>query len=590
MGAIPYHRRQITERRKTVKRLLGFMRGYRRECVLSPLFKMLEACFELFVPLVVASIIDNGIDKGDTSHIINMCLVLVLLATVGLSCTLFAQYFAAHASCGFVAKIRHALFSHISSLSYTEIDTLGNSTLITRMTSDANQVQTGVNLTLRLFMRSPVVVFGATIMSFIVDWRASLIFLAMIPLLCLVVFGIMGITIPLYKKVQGSLDSTTLSTRENLSGVRVIRAFGLEEAEKARFHQKNDLLNKAQRFVGRISALMNPFTFIIVNLSICVLIYSGAIEVELGNLTQGQVIALYNYMSQILIELVKLANLIVTMTRASASAKRISEVFDIKCSQKIEEDKPDSDTKYAVEFKNASLFYKGAGECALENISFGALRGETIGIIGGTGSGKTSLVNMIGRFYDAHSGQVFVNGRDVNTYELDSLRQKIGIVPQKAVLFKGTLRQNLVWGNQNATDNEIIEAIKIAQAKDVLDSKGMGLDFPIEEGGKNLSGGQRQRFTIARALVGKPEILILDDSSSALDYLTDSNLRKSISELDYKPTVFIVSQRTASLKNADKIIVLDDGAVVGIGTHDELLECCTVYREIYDSQFKGVSK
>lgn len=573
-----------------MKRLLSFMKGYRRECVLSPLFKMLEACFELFVPLVVASIIDNGIGKSDTKHIIHMCLVLVALAVVGLSCTLFAQYFAAHASCGFVAKIRHALFSHISSLSYSEIDTLGNSTLITRMTNDANQVQTGVNLTLRLFMRSPVVVFGAMIMSFIVDWRASLIFLATIPLLCLVVFGIMGITIPLYKRVQSNLDSTTLSTRENLSGARVIRAFGLEEDEKTKFHQKNSILNKAQRFVGRISALMNPLTFIIINLSICVLIYSGAVEVELGELTQGQVIALYNYMSQILIELVKLANLIVTMTKASASAKRISEVFDIKSSQETQENKAEGDSKYAVEFKNASLLYKGNSECSLENVSFGALRGETIGIIGGTGSGKTSLINMIGRFYDAHSGQVFVNGKDVTTYALSDLRQKIGIVPQKAVLFKGTLRQNLIWGKDKATDKEILDAIEIAQAKDVLDSKKMGLDLPIEESGKNLSGGQRQRFTIARALVGKPEILILDDSSSALDYLTDSNLRKSLCELDYKPTVFIVSQRTASIKNADKIIVLDDGVVVGIGTHEELLDSCLVYREIYNSQFKGVKE
>ncbi len=573
-----------------MKRLLSFMKGYRRECVLSPLFKMLEACFELFVPLVVASIIDRGIANNNTQHIINMCLVLVGLAVVGLSCTLFAQYFASHASCGFVAKIRHALFSHISSLSYQEIDSVGNSTLITRMTSDANQVQTGVNLTLRLFMRSPVIVFGAMIMSFIVAPRPSLVFLATIPLLCLVVFGIMGITIPLYKKVQANLDSTTLSTRENLSGVRVIRAFGLEESEKKKFHHKNDILSHAQRFVGRISALMNPLTFIIVNASICVLIYNGAIDVKAGDLTQGEVIALYNYMSQILIELIKLANLIVTMTKASASAKRICEVFDIKCSQSIEENKTEGDSAYAVEFKGASLLYKGAGECSLENVSFTASKGETIGIIGGTGSGKTSLINMIGRFYDAHSGQVLVNGIDVNSYPLDTLREKIGIVPQKAVLFKGTLRENLLWGDKNATDKEIIEAIEIAQAKDVLDSKENGLDFVIEEGGKNLSGGQRQRFTIARALVGKPEILILDDSSSALDYLTDSNLRKSLGELDYKPTLFIVSQRTASVKNADKIVVLDDGVVVGIGTHSELLDSCLVYKEIYNSQFKGVEQ
>ena len=570
-----------------MKRLLVFMKGYKKECVLAPLFKMLEASFELFVPLVVASIIDKGIGEKNSTHILYMCLVLVGLATVGLSCTLFAQYFSAKASCGFVAKIRHALFKHISTLSYTEIDTLGNSTLITRMTNDANQVQTGVNLTLRLFMRSPVIVFGALIMAVIVDksHKVSPIFVLTILALSVVVFGIMLITMPLYKKVQANLDSATLSTRENLSGVRVIRAFGLEDRERDKFHKKNELLNKAQRFVGRISALMNPLTFIIVNASICVLIYNGAIQVELGDLTQGEVIALYNYMSQILIELVKLANLIITMTKASASAKRISEVFDIQSSQKISPNK-DKQSELAVEFKNASLVYSGAAEPSLENIDFSVKKGETVGIIGGTGSGKTSLVNMIIRFYDANDGLVRVDGQDVKSYPLDKLREKIGVVPQKAVLFRGTLRDNLKWGDKEASDDAILEAIQIAQATDVLKSKDEGLDFLVEEGGKNLSGGQRQRFTIARALVGKPEILILDDSSSALDYLTDSNLRRSLATLDYNPTVFIVSQRTASVRNADKIIVLDDGKVVGIGTHDELLKSCVVYLEIYNSQFK----
>ena len=571
-----------------MKKLLVYLNGYKKECVFAPFFKMLEALFELFIPLVVASIIDDGIGKSDTPHVFKMCLLMVALGAIGLTCTLFAQYFSAKAACGFSAKVRHSLFKHISSLSYTEIDTLGTSSLINRMTHDTNQVQTGINLTLRLFMRSPVIVFGALIMAIVVDpsLKVSGIFIITILLLSLVVFGIMLLTIPLYKKVQARLDTTLLSTRENLNGVRVIRAFSLEGKETTKFHKKTNDLNKAQILVGRISALMNPLTFVIVNLSICFLIYKGALRVDSGNLSQGQVIALYNYMSQILIELIKLANLIITITKALASAKRIEDVFEIKSSQEIESGLIQNSDGYAVEFKNVSLRYKGAGDTSLENIDFSVSKGETVGIIGGTGSGKTSLVNMISRFYDAENGEVLVNGKNVKSYDFEALREKIGIVPQKAVLFKGTIRENMTWGDKNASDEEIIKAIETAQAKDVLLSKEGGLDHQIEEGGKNLSGGQRQRFTIARALVGKPEILILDDSSSALDYATDANLRKAIASLDYNPTVFIVSQRTASIAHADKIIVLDDGKIVGIGKHDELLSSCEVYSEIYNSQFK----
>ncbi len=570
-----------------MKRLLVYLKGYGKECAFAPFFKMLEALFELFIPLVVASIIDNGIGKSDSEHVVKMCLLMVGLGAIGLTCTLFAQYFSARAACGFSAKVRHSLFAHISSLSYTEIDALGTPTLINRMTNDTNQVQTGINLTLRLFMRSPIIVFGALVMAIVVDpsFKVSGIFIFTILALSLVVFGIMLITIPLYKKVQAKLDTALLSTRENLSGVRVIRAFSLEGKEKSKFLTKTNALHKAQLLAGRISALMNPLTFVIVNLSICFLVYKGALEVDTGDLTQGQVIALYNYMSQILIELVKLANLIITITKALASAKRIQDVFEIKSSQVVEKDCPVYDNDYAVEFKNVSLRYKGAGDASLENIDFSVSKGETVGIIGGTGSGKSSLINMIGRFYDAETGEVLINGKNVKSYEFSTLREKIGIVPQKAVLFKGTIRDNLKWGDPNATDEEIIKAIEIAQAKDVLLSKEDGLDHLIEEGGKNLSGGQRQRFTIARALVGKPEILILDDSSSALDYATDANLRKAIANLDYNPTVFIVSQRTASIVNADKIIVLEDGKIVGIGTHNELLNSCEVYSEIYNSQF-----
>ncbi len=569
-----------------MRRLLVYMKGYYKECVLSPLFKMLEAGFELIIPLVVASIIDVGIAGNDGSYIIKACLIMAALGLIGLTCTLFAQYFAAKASCGFVAKIRHALFSHISSLSYTEIDTLGTSTLITRMTSDANQVQSGVNLTLRLFMRSPIIVLGAMTMALIVDVKTSLIFLATIPLLALVVFGIMCLTIPLYKKVQNKLDSVLNTSRENLSGVRVIRAFRLEENEKNKFHQKTEDLNKAQKFVGRISAIMNPLTYAIVNISIAILIWSGAIEVNSGNLTQGEVIAIYNYMSQILIELIKLANLIITITKSVASANRIQGVFEVQPSQSITLTDNNEKTDNVVEFRNVSLKYASSPEYTLENINFSVKKGETVGIIGATASGKTSLINLIGRFYDATCGEVLVDGKNVNSYDTEILREKIGVVPQKAVLFKGTLRENLLWGDKNASDSDIMRAIEIAQAKDIIEAKAQGLDFQIEQGGKNLSGGQRQRLTIARALVGKPQILILDDSSSALDYATDASLRREIAKIEYNPVVFIVSQRTASIEHADKIIVLDDGKIESIGTHSELLKKSVVYSEIYNSQFR----
>ena len=570
-----------------MKKLLVHMKGHRKQCVLAPLFKMLEACFELFIPIVVASIIDVGIKNNDTSYIVWCCVIMVALGAIGLTCTLFAQYFSSSASVGFVSSIKHSLFGHISSLSYTEIDTLGTSTMITRMTSDMNQVQSGVNLTLRLFMRSPVIVFGAMIMAFTVDVDASLIFVVTIPLLAAVVFGVILSTIPLYKRVQARLDRVLNTSRENLSGARVIRAFGLENGEKDKFHTETQGLNRAQRFVGRISAIMNPATYAIVNISIAILIWRGAIRVESGNLTQGQVIALYNYMSQILIELVKLANLIVTITKALACANRIEGVLEITPSQENGTLTQGGNSEYAVEFKDACLRYKDSPEYSLEGISFSAKHGECVGIIGGTGSGKSSLINMIGRFYDAEKGAVLVDGENVKDYDMAYLREQIGIVPQKAVLFRGTIRDNLKWGNAQATDEEIYKAVDAAQARDVVDGKDGGLDYVIEQGGKNLSGGQRQRLTIARALVRHPRILILDDSSSALDYATDARLRQSISQLDFKPTTFIVSQRTASIMSCDKIIVLDDGVVVGTGTHEELLNSCLVYQEIYNSQFKG---
>lgn len=565
-----------------MKKLLVYLKDYIKESILGPLFKLLEALFELFVPLVIAAIIDTGIENGDTGYIIKMCLVLVLLGFVGLAFSITAQYFAAKASVGFVSKIRHVLFGHIQSLSFSELDQIGTSTLITRMTSDMNQVQNGMNLALRLLLRSPFVVFGAMIMAFTIDVPSAMIFVYVTIVLLIVVFGIMLGSIPLYKKVQQKLDAVMTVTRENLTGVRVIRAFCKEDEETDDFINKNNELTASQKFVGKISALMNPVTYVIINLAIIWLIHTGAVRVEAGILTQGAVVALYNYMSQILVELIKLANLIINITKSIACGNRIQAVLDIKPDL---ESGNSSCNEGSVEFDHVNLRYKNAGADSLSDITFTAAKGETIGIIGGTGSGKSSLVNLIPRFYDAASGEVKVGGVNVKDMDVEQLREKIGVVPQKAVLFHGTIRENMQWGVTNASDDEIMEAIEAAQGLDVIKAKG-GLDCEIEQGGKNLSGGQRQRLTIARALVKKPEILILDDSASALDFATDAALRKSLRELDYHPTVFIVSQRTSSIQHADRIIVLDDGAAVGIGTHDELMKSCSVYQEIYNSQFK----
>lgn len=565
-----------------MKKLLVYLKDYIRESILGPLFKLLEALFELFVPLVIAAIIDTGIENGDTGYIIKMCLVLVLLGFVGLAFSITAQYFAAKASVGFVSKIRHVLFGHIQSLSYSELDQIGTSTLITRMASDMNQVQNGMNLALRLLLRSPFVVFGAMIMAFTIDVPSAMIFVYVTIVLLIVVFGIMLGSIPLYKKVQQKLDAVMTVTRENLTGVRVIRAFCKEDEETDDFINKNNELTASQKFVGKISALMNPVTYVIINLAIIWLIHTGAVRVEAGILTQGAVVALYNYMSQILVELIKLANLIINITKSIACGNRIQAVLDIKPDL---ESGNSSCNEGSVEFDHVNLRYKNAGADSLSDITFTAAKGETIGIIGGTGSGKSSLVNLIPRFYDAASGEVKVGGVNVKDMDVEQLREKIGVVPQKAVLFHGTIRENMQWGVTNASDDDIMEAIEAAQGLDVIKAKG-GLDCEIEQGGKNLSGGQRQRLTIARALVKKPEILILDDSASALDFATDAALRKSLRELDYHPTVFIVSQRTSSIQHADRIIVLDDGAAVGIGTHDELMKSCSVYQEIYNSQFK----
>lgn len=565
-----------------MKKLLVYLKDYIKESILGPLFKLLEALFELFVPLVIAAIIDTGIENGDTGYIIKMCLVLVLLGFVGLAFSITAQYFAAKASVGFVSKIRHVLFGHIQSLSYSELDQIGTSTLITRMTSDMNQVQNGMNLALRLLLRSPFVVFGAMIMAFTIDVPSAMIFVYVTIVLLIVVFGIMLGSIPLYKKVQQKLDAVMTVTRENLTGVRVIRAFCKEDEETDDFINKNNELTASQKFVGKISALMNPMTYVIINLAIIWLIHTGAVRVEAGILTQGAVVALYNYMSQILVELIKLANLIINITKSIACGNRIQAVLDIKPDL---ESGSSSCNDGSVEFDHVNLRYKNAGADSLSDITFTAAKGETIGIIGGTGSGKSSLVNLIPRFYDAASGEVKVGGVNVKDMDVEQLREKIGVVPQKAVLFHGTIRENMQWGVTNASDDEIMEAIEAAQGLDVIKAKG-GLDCEIEQGGKNLSGGQRQRLTIARALVKKPEILILDDSASALDFATDAALRKSLRELDYHPTVFIVSQRTSSIQHADRIIVLDDGTAVGIGTHDELMKSCSVYQEIYNSQFK----
>ena len=569
-----------------MKKLLIYLKDYKIESVLAPLFKMLEALFELFVPIVMAKVIDIGIPAGDRSYVIRMCLVMILLGIIGLVCSITAQYFSAKAACGFAAKLRHSLFEHIQSLSFTEMDTVGTSTLITRMTSDINQVQNGVNMFLRLFMRSPFIVVGAMVAAFIIDVRSAIIFAVAIPLLSVIVFIIMYVSIPLYKKVQSRLDTVLGITRENLTGARVIRAFHKEEGEIERFEEANESLSSLQIFVGKISALMNPATYAVVNLSIVAIIWVGGIRVNTGAISQGEVVALINYMSQILVELIKLANLIVLINKAIACGNRVQSVFEINSSMSESPDQSiDTETDNAVEFKDVSLRYGSSETDSLSEITFSAKKGETIGIIGGTGSGKSSIVNMIPRFYDAFSGEVLVDGKNVKDYSIKALRGKIGVVPQKAVLFNGTIRENLLWGNENASDEDIYEALKISQAIDVVEGRRKGLDSEVAQGGKNFSGGQRQRLTIARALVRKPEILILDDSASALDFATDAALRKAIREMENSPTVFIVSQRASSIQYADKIIVLDDGRIAGIGSHDSLLESCGVYQEIYYSQF-----
>ena len=594
-----------------MRSLLVYLKKYRKESILAPLFKMLEASFELLVPLVMAAVIDVGIAERDSAYIVRMCLLLIALGLIGLVCSITAQYFSAKAAAGFGAGVRHALFAHIQSFSFTEMDTIGTSTLITRMTSDVNQAQSGVNMVLRLFLRSPFIVFGAMIMAFIVDAKAALVFVAAIPLLSVVIFGIMLITMPLYRKVQARLDQVLLTTRENLTGARVIRAFNQEEEEQERFYTANQLLTDAQKFAGRISGLMNPVTYVIVNGAIIVLIYIGAVRVNIGDLTQGEVVALLNYMSQILVELVKLANLIITVTKAVACANRIEKILlekpDMKegstqwntadqaaagktegrTDGKAEKERGRQETAGGpfLEFSHVSLTYKGAAGEALTDISFRAERGQTIGVIGGTGSGKSSLVNLIPRFYDATEGSVRLEGRDIKEYQTDSLRAHIGVVPQKAVLFRGTIGENLRWGNQQASDAELQEALQISQAAEFVEKKEGGLDAQVEQGGRNLSGGQKQRLTIARALVRKPEILILDDSASALDFATDAALRKAIAGMKEQPLVFIVSQRAASIWHADQILVLDDGRLAGRGTHEELLADCPVYQEIYYSQF-----
>ena len=572
-----------------MKKLLIYLKTYRKEACLAPIFKMLEAVFELFVPLVIKGIIDYGIAAEDRAYCLRMGLLLLLLAVIGLAMATTAQWFSARAAAGFAAKIKQVLMEHIQKLSYTELDTIGTSTLITRMTSDVNQVQTGTNLVLRLFMRSPFIVFGSMIMAFTIDFKATMIFVITIPLLSVVVFGIMLSSIPLYKKVQSQLDRVLGITRENLTGVRVIRAFNKEEEEIGHFKTENEQFTRLQTFVGKISALMNPLTFVIVNSAILLLVWTGAWRVEGGILTQGAVVALVNYMSQILVELIKLADLIINITKAVACGNRIQKVLEVEPSMEngskecIEEK---SIPANAVDFNNVSLTYAGAGAPSLTDIDLHVKTGQTIGIIGGTGSGKTSVVNLIPRFYDATQGNVLVFGKPVKEQDMESLRSQIAVVPQKAVLFAGTIRENMKWGKEDATDEEIMEALTIAQAAEVVQKKEGGLDAFVEQGGKNLSGGQRQRLTIARALVRKPRILILDDSASALDFATDAALRKAIREMKNAPTVFIVSQRTSSIRFADQILVLDDGKSVGVGTHDELLTTCSVYKEIYDSQYK----
>ena len=574
-----------------MKQLMMYLKDYKKESILAPLFKLLEAFFELLVPLVMANIIDYGISNRNMGYIGKMGLLLLLLGVVGLASSITAQFFAAKAAVGFSTQLRQALFDHIEDLSFTDIDKAGTSTMITRMTSDVNQVQSGINMTLRLFLRSPIIVFGAMIMAFTIDVKCALIFVVAIPLLSVVVFGIILSTIPMYKKVQSKLDQVLGITRENLTGVRVIRAFHQEAKEADRFRENNEALSAMQIFVGKISACMNPVTYIIVNGAIIALIYTGAVQVNIGNLSQGEVVAIINYMNQILVELVKLANLIVTMTKALACAERVASVFDIGADaayvgaqdQKLA-DKVDKSAPF-LDFKHVSLTYQGAGAPTLQDMNFTVNRGDTVGIIGGTGSGKTSLVNLIPGFYPATEGEILLEGRDIRTMSDEELRGRIGVVPQKAVLFKGTVRSNLQWGKPDATEEEMWKALELAQASEVVDGKPGKLDATVAQNGKNFSGGQRQRLTIARALVRNPEILILDDSASALDYATDAKLRAAIRTLEDKTTTFIVSQRASTIRHADKIIVLDDGEIAGMGTHDELLKDCTVYQEIYYSQY-----
>ncbi len=566
-----------------MKKLLKYMKGYGKECVLGPLFKMLEACFELLIPLVVAKLVDVGIGNGDSRYVVKMCLVMILLGLIGLASAVTAQFFAARAAVGFAGRLRHHVMEHILRLSYTQIDNLGPSTLVTRMTSDINQVQNGVNLTLRLLLRSPFVVFGAMIMAFTIDPQAALVFVGVIPVLCIVVFGIMLVTMPMYKRVQAGLDQVTSATRQNLSGVRVLRAFRMEQQEVDSFGAKTEELNQKQRAAGRISGLMNPMTFVIVNIAVIVLIHVGALKVESGVLSQGLVIALYNYMSQILVELIKMASLIITMTKAVACGNRVQSILDVAPDDNAGSVK--NQLRGGVEFEDVTAAYDGAANPSLEHISFKAEPGQTIGIIGGTGCGKTTLVNLIPGFYNAEEGRVLIDGVDVREFDPDVLREQIGVVPQKAVLFQGTIRENLCWGKQSATDEELWDALNIAQAREVVKDKEGELDAMVSQGGTNFSGGQRQRLTIARALVRKPAILILDDSASALDYATDARLRMAIRGMENPPTTFIVSQRAASVRYADQILVLDDGELVGIGKHEQLLESCAVYQEIYYSQF-----
>jgi ABC-type multidrug transport system fused ATPase/permease subunit len=569
----------------TLIKLLKLMKGYRTEAIAAPFFKVLEAIFELMIPLVVANIIDIGIENSDKPYILKMCGLMILLGLIGFACTLCAQYFAAKAAVGFSANIRSAIFGHAQKLTFSDIDRLGTSTMITRITSDVTQVQAGVNLTLRLFSRSPVIVFGSMIMAFTLDVTSAWIFVVAIPMLCVIVFGIMLGSIPLYKKVQANLDRILGITRENLAGTRVIRAFAGEKQEIENFDNGNALLTAAQKFAGKFSALMNPVTCLIVNIAIIALIYTGAIRVEAGILTQGIVIALYNYMSQILIELVKLANLIITMTKAAACAGRIENLLEDGGNEPFKAEDNSKKDDYAVSFRHVNFTYAGASDESLSDIDFTVNKGETVGIIGGTGSGKSSLAHLIPRFYDATSGEIRLNGVDIRAYSEEEIRKKVGIVMQKAVLFKGTIRENLRWGKPDATDEEMMRAIDIAQASEIVEGKEGGLDFMIEQGGKNLSGGQRQRLGIARTLVANPEILIFDDSASALDYATDARLRTAVRNMGGEQTVFIISQRTASILHADKILVLDDGKLVGVGKHEDLLASSEVYSEIYYSQF-----